>query len=156
MIRWADLVGEQLCYLTTVGRTSGRRHRIEIWFALDGTTLYLLSGGRDRSDWVKNVRAKREVTVELAGSVFTGRARIIDDPAEDERARALVHDKYARSYGGDLSDWRRRALPVAIDLEQETTTSEAGDRSVYDAPAATRCFTWSSTARSSAAGEKST
>ena len=105
---------------------TGRPHRIEIWFALDGDTLYLLSGGRERSDWVKNVRKTPEVTVELGGQVFAGRARIVTDLDEDERARTLVHDKYAGSYGGDLSRWRRTALPVAVDLEDDTT--EGGSR----------------------------
>jgi deazaflavin-dependent oxidoreductase (nitroreductase family) len=113
---------EPFCYLTTRGRVSGRPHRIEIWFALDRSTLYLLSGGRERSDWVKNLRRTPEVTVELGGQVFAGLARVVDDPVEDERARALVHDKYAGSYGSDLSRWRRTALPVAVDLATDMST----------------------------------
>jgi deazaflavin-dependent oxidoreductase (nitroreductase family) len=117
---------EPFCYLTTRGRVSGRPHRIEIWFALDGATLYLLSGGRDRSDWVRNLRKTPEVTVELGADVFAGRARIVEDAAEDERARALVHDKYAAGYGGDLTRWRRSALPIAVDLRQKPTTAGGG------------------------------
>jgi deazaflavin-dependent oxidoreductase (nitroreductase family) len=117
----SELGTEPFCYLTTRGRVTGRPHRIEIWFALDGETLYLLSGGRGRSDWVKNLSRTPEVTVELGHEVFAGRARIVADPEEDERARALVHDKYAGSYGGDLSRWRRSALPVAVDLGNATT-----------------------------------
>jgi deazaflavin-dependent oxidoreductase (nitroreductase family) len=116
MNRWSEHADEQFCYLTTRGRVTGRAHRIEIWFALDGATLYMLSGGRERSEWVKNLRATPRVTVELGPRRFAGRARIVEDEAEDERARALVHDKYAQSYGGDLSSWRRSALPVAVDL----------------------------------------
>jgi deazaflavin-dependent oxidoreductase (nitroreductase family) len=123
--RFAD---EQFCYLTTRGRVSGRPHRIEIWFALERATLYLLSGGRDHSDWVKNLRKTPDVTVELGGEIFGGRARIVQDPDEEERARTLVHDKHAGSYGGDLTRWRRSALPVAVDLEQETTTREGESR----------------------------
>jgi deazaflavin-dependent oxidoreductase (nitroreductase family) len=122
----SELAAEPFCYLTTRGRVTARPHRIEIWFALDGETLYLLSGGRERSDWVKNLRKTPEVTVELGQEVFAGHARIVADPEEDERARALVHDKYAGSYGGDLSRWRRTALPVAVDLGNDT--SEGGSR----------------------------
>jgi deazaflavin-dependent oxidoreductase (nitroreductase family) len=118
----SELATVPYCYLTTRGRVTGRPHRIEIWFALDGETVYLLSGGRERSDWVKNLRKTPEVTVDLGREVVAGRARIVDDPEEDERARALVHDKYAGSYGGDLSRWRCSALPVAVDLRDETTT----------------------------------
>jgi hypothetical protein len=38
------------------------------------------------------------------------------DPAEDERARSLVHDKYVTRYSGDLREWRRTALPVVVEL----------------------------------------
>jgi deazaflavin-dependent oxidoreductase (nitroreductase family) len=118
---WSDFAGEPFCYLTTRGRVSGRAHRIEIWFALYGSTLYLLSGGRERSDWVRNLRATPEVTVELGPRLFLGRARIVEDAVEDERARRLVHDKYAQSCRGDLSHWRRSALPVAVDLRDEVS-----------------------------------
>jgi deazaflavin-dependent oxidoreductase (nitroreductase family) len=127
MSAWRNLADEQFCYLTTRGRMSGRPHRIEIWFALDAATLYMLSGGRERSDWVKNLRATPEVSVELGAGRFSGRARIVAGEAEGERARALVHDKYARSYGGDLTRWRRTALPVAVDLGDEIAT-EGGSR----------------------------
>ena len=43
------LKDEDFCYLTTRGRVTGRPHEIEIWFAVDGDTVYLLSGGGDRS-----------------------------------------------------------------------------------------------------------
>jgi deazaflavin-dependent oxidoreductase (nitroreductase family) len=126
MSAWSRFAEEEFCYLTTRGRVTGRPHRIEIWFALAGDTLYLLSGGRGRSDWVKNLRTTPEVTVELGRDAFAGRARIVDNPDEDEGARGLVHDKYARRYGGDLTRWRRTALPVAVDLG--TATTEGGAR----------------------------
>jgi len=63
---WSRFADERVCYLTTRGRVSGRPRRIEIWFALDGDTLYLLSGGRERSDWVKNLRKTPEVALPVA------------------------------------------------------------------------------------------
>ena len=116
MSTWGRFANEQYCYLTTSGRVTGRAHRIEIWFALEGDTVYLLSGGRDRSDWVKNLRKTPEVTVELGRGLFSGRARVVDDAAEDERARALVHDKYAASYGGDLAGWRGSVSSTSMRL----------------------------------------
>jgi deazaflavin-dependent oxidoreductase (nitroreductase family) len=109
------LAGEDFCYLTTTGRVTGRPHTIEIWFSLDGQALYMLSGGRDRSDWVKNLQRTPEVTVRIANEAFEGRARIVEDAEEDELARQLLVDKY-ESRPGSLSNWRRRALPVAVDL----------------------------------------
>ena len=110
-----DLAGEDFCYLTTTGRVTGWPHTIEIWFSLDGQTLYMLSGGRDRSDWVKNLQRTPEVTVRIANETFEGRARVVEDAEEDELARRLLVDKY-ESRPGSLSNWRRRALPVAVAL----------------------------------------
>jgi hypothetical protein len=82
----------------------------------------MLSGGGDRSDWVRNLLRDPEVTVRVGGRrapELSGRARLVDpDSDEDELARALVTGKYQPTYGGDLSGWRREALPVAVDLEQ--------------------------------------
>ena len=114
----AALAGESYCYLTTTGRVSGEPREIEIWFGLDGTSLYMLSGGRDRSDWVKNLMREPRVSVRIADRTFQGDARVVTDSEEDQRARALVFEKYAPGYSGDLEDWRERSLPIAVDLRR--------------------------------------
>jgi deazaflavin-dependent oxidoreductase (nitroreductase family) len=111
------LGAEAVCYLTTTGRVTGRSHTIEIWFALHQDTIYLLAGGGDRADWVRNLRQTPAVTVRLGGSAFSGQGRVVTDPGEDRLARDLVYGKYQPGYGGDLSRWRAAALPVAVDLE---------------------------------------
>jgi deazaflavin-dependent oxidoreductase (nitroreductase family) len=110
-----SLAGEDFCYLTTVGRVSGTPHEIEIWFAIENNSLYMLSGGRDRSDWVKNLRRNPEVTVRLAGEYFEGYARLVESEEEDELARSLLVEKYEHN-PGSLANWRRTALPIAVDL----------------------------------------
>ena len=47
-----------------------------------------------------------------------GRARVVEDRGEDEQARELLFDKYSARYSGDLEDWRRTALPIAVDFDQ--------------------------------------
>ncbi len=111
----AAVAKEDFCYLTTAGRVTGRPHEIEIWFALDGATLYMLSGARDRSDWVKNLRETPEVTVRISDRLFDGHARVVEDDGEDELARRLLIEKYEKR-PGSLSNFRRNALPVAVDL----------------------------------------
>jgi deazaflavin-dependent oxidoreductase (nitroreductase family) len=112
----ASLAGESYCYLTTTGRVSGKPREIEIWFGLDGETLYMLSGGGERSDWVKNLIREPVVMVRLGDESFQGRARIVTDGDEDARARRLLVEKYSPGYSGDLSSWGTTALPVAVDL----------------------------------------
>ncbi len=98
-----SLAAEDFCYLTTVGRVSGRPHVIEIWFAL---------GDEGR---IQNLRRNPEVTVRVAGENFEGRARVVEREEEDALARRLLIEKYERS-PGSLANWRRTALPVAVDL----------------------------------------
>lgn len=110
----SDLTDEDFCYLTTTGRVTGKPHEIEMWFGLEDKTLYMLSGGGDRSDWVKNLRRDPEVEIRIADKFFEGRARVIEDAEENELARRLLVEKYERR-PGSLLNWRRRALPVAVD-----------------------------------------
>ncbi len=106
------------CYLTTTGRVSGRPHEIEIWFGLRGHTLYLLSGGGEQSDWVKNLRVQPVVRVRIAKYTFKANARIVSDSQEDRLARELLDGKYeAWQPGKPFSEWAQTALAVALDLE---------------------------------------
>jgi deazaflavin-dependent oxidoreductase (nitroreductase family) len=109
------LAGEDFCYLRTIGRVTGRPHTIEIWFALEAHTLYMLADGREKSDWVKNLRRTPRVSVRIADERFDGLARVVDEGEEDELARRLLVAKYEQN-PGSLSNWRRTALPVAVDL----------------------------------------
>jgi deazaflavin-dependent oxidoreductase (nitroreductase family) len=110
----SQLANEAFCYLTTTGRVSGHPHTIEIWFALQGSTLYMLSGGLDRADWVKNARQRPEVTLSIREQTFTGKARVVNDRAEDMLARQLIAEKYRQE--DDLGEWLQIALPIAVDL----------------------------------------
>jgi len=110
------LADADFCYLTTTGRVSGRTHTIEIWFALHGHTLYMLSGARDGSDWVKNALRSPAVQVRINEIVFSGQARVVNGVEEDTLARTLVSNKYTPRSSDDLRDWSRTSLPVAVDL----------------------------------------
>lgn len=113
-----SLSDEEFCYLTTTGRITGLPHEIEIWFAAvpEKRTLYFLSGGRDRSDWVKNLKREPRVVIVIRGRSLTGTARIIEgQPEEDATARDMLVAKYECEPGG-LAEWRENSLPVAISL----------------------------------------
>lgn len=109
----ADL---DFCYLATTGRITGNRHEIEIWFALEGGTVYLLAGGGSRSDWVRNILASPTVTLRIGDAERTTRARVVEPGTEeDAAARRLLVEKYASRDRSDLTGWGRTSLPVAID-----------------------------------------
>jgi deazaflavin-dependent oxidoreductase (nitroreductase family) len=116
----SSLANEDYCYITTTGRVTGKPHEIEIWFGMIGDTIYLLSGGGDKSDWVKNMRVQPQVEVKIAKKKFTGRARFEMDAEEESRVRRLLAAKYQGwREGRKLSEWAREALPVAIALVME-------------------------------------
>jgi deazaflavin-dependent oxidoreductase (nitroreductase family) len=115
-----DLAREQFCYLETTGRRSGRPHVVEMWFAADPERprIYSLSGGRDRSDWVLNIRAHSAVRVRIGGKTFAGIAREIEGTPDEIPARQIVGAKYGYwREGTELRGWAHDALPIAIDLE---------------------------------------
>lgn len=113
------LAAQDYCYLTTTGRVSGKPHTVEIWFALAGATLYILAGARERADFIRNARKQPRVRVRIDEREFDGHARIVGPAAgEDALARRLLLAKYAPPrYEGDLGDWGRTALPLAVDLQ---------------------------------------
>lgn len=122
----AELAAFDYCYVTTRGRRSGGSHTVEIWFALHGDVLYLLSGGGEASDWVQNLIADPSVGVRLGELDAICRARVVDGSEEDALARRLLLEKYGPRYGGDLEEWGRTALPVALDLPTELERSTPG------------------------------
>jgi len=112
-----SLAKEEYCYLTTTGRVTGKPHKIEIWFAVNDGTLYLMSGGMDKSDWVKNLLKNPSVTMRIANHTFSATARIVKDEQEETMARIMLADKYnERESDGSLSEWAVSALVVGFDV----------------------------------------
>jgi deazaflavin-dependent oxidoreductase (nitroreductase family) len=121
MIGVVDLsvASEAFCYVTTVGRRTGRPHRIEIWFGSRGRTLYLLSGGGERSDWVRNLRHDARCSVEVGPGAYRARARFTLQPDEEHAGRRLLAAKYQGwEEGRPLSSWAATALVVALDVDR--------------------------------------
>jgi len=111
-----SLASEEYCYVTTTGRRTGASREIEIWFTLLRRTVYLLAGGGDRANWVRNLRHDPRALVRIGDRSFAARAREPGAGAESTAAREALFAKYARN-GGGLTRWRDHGLLVALDLE---------------------------------------
>ena len=116
---WLDQrAADDFCYLTTVGRRTGRPHEIEIWFAVMDGRLYMMAGGRMKADWVRNVIRNPGVGVRIRGETRRGIARVLDEEGEpelDARVRRVVAEKYGEvEPNGELSQWGKSALPVEV------------------------------------------
>jgi deazaflavin-dependent oxidoreductase (nitroreductase family) len=104
-----------VCHLQTTGRSSGRPRMIEIWFATDGERIYLLTGGRHRAHWVRNLVADPSVRLRLGGVTLAGTARVIEGEEREILARRLLAAKYQGwSEGRELSSWAAGSLPVEV------------------------------------------
>jgi hypothetical protein len=91
-----------------------------MWFAADPQEgrIFVLSGGRDSSDWVLNLRANARVRVRIGGRTFAGQAREVEGTPSELHARHLVGGKYGYwREGAPLTGWARNSLPIAIDLD---------------------------------------
>jgi deazaflavin-dependent oxidoreductase (nitroreductase family) len=117
MAPFERLANESFCYLTTVGRKTGKPHTIEVWFARENGNLYLLSGGGGSADWVRNLRKTPAVHVRVGSRTVAAKAREVTAPEEEALARRLLDEKYMGWKSGKrLSLWARSALPVAIEF----------------------------------------
>ena len=103
---------EEYCYLTTKGRKTGTPHEIEIWFVVYENSVYLMSGGMDRSDWVKNLLKDPNVTLRIAGQTFPAVASLLEDKVIEPMIRMAMAIKYDEWEGRSPSQWAQTALVV--------------------------------------------
>ena len=62
---------------------------------------------------MQNLLKQPSATVKIADIEFPITARLVTDPTEDALARRLLLAKYH----GNLAEWGRTALPVALDAK---------------------------------------
>ena len=112
----SQFANEEYCYLNTRGRITGNPHQIEIWFVVHDGAVYLMSGGMDRSDWVKNLLKDPHVILRIAGQTFSALAHVQQEK-DEEIIRNKMADKYQeRETDGSLSEWARTALVVGFEI----------------------------------------
>ena len=78
-------MADEFLYLVTTGRRTGLPREIEIWFVEHHGAHYIVSGGREKAAWVKNILADGRVRF----AVGTGTDHEASLPFRDAAARAL-------------------------------------------------------------------
>jgi deazaflavin-dependent oxidoreductase (nitroreductase family) len=119
----AALFRSQVIDLTTTGRRTGRRRRIEIFLHEKDGLLFITGMPRaDRTrDWIYNVAADPRVVVHLKQSVVAdipATARVVTDP--DQR-RPLIEAAAQR--------WGRTDIPVMLEHSPLIVLDVDGDAS---------------------------
>jgi deazaflavin-dependent oxidoreductase (nitroreductase family) len=101
---------ELFLYLTTIGRKTGLPRQIEIWFVVHRGRYYIVSEGRERANWVKNLQQTPGVQISIGTRDDTEAAlpttpalgRVVHAEREPELAAqvcALMDRKYGWSDG---------------------------------------------------------
>ena len=103
---------EKVLYLTTIGRKTRKPRTIEIWFVMSQQRIYLLAERGWRAQWVRNIQANPDVTVQIGQRHISARGHILDD-ARDRQEWQAVAELSRRKYG-----WGE-GLPVAFDVRPE-------------------------------------
>ena len=121
--------------LTVTGRRSGKPRRRPVRAIRREDTLYAVALLGERSQWLRNARAKPEITVKLGSRRLEARVRELDDAGERDAAADLFAGEvvpfdyvdYAGYEWGVPSHrkiveahrrWVREGVMVAIDLER--------------------------------------
>lgn len=100
--------------VVTTGRRSGSAHGVKVWFAYDGTDVWLRTD-RD-ADWLRNLERDPRCTVRVGGIQRDARR----EPVADEAAalRRIV-ELWRAKYGAEwVADWyvERGRVPVRLVL----------------------------------------
>jgi len=80
--------------LTTIGRKSGKAHRVTIWITTDGTRLFIRSGQGLRRQWPQNLIARGEGELQLGKLRVKVKPRLVTDLARARAVSALYRKKY--------------------------------------------------------------
>lgn len=97
----------------TIGRRTGRRHRVPVGGRLDGDTFWLVAGIGRGANYVRNIEADPRVRVKVYGRWHPGTAYLCPD--DDPRKRMLrispINGLFLWVAGGDH-------LTVRIELDR--------------------------------------
>ena len=90
--------------LTTVGRRSGRPHRVvvDMWQDTATDSYYVASGFGEHADWYRNLQANPEVGVQVGWHRLRARATTLPEEEAEEQvlSRWRQHGRLMRFYAG--------------------------------------------------------
>jgi deazaflavin-dependent oxidoreductase (nitroreductase family) len=107
---------EKLIRVTTAGRKTGNPHTVELWFAVSKSRVYLSHEGSE-TDWMKNIENNDQISFEINGKNFTGRARLLENGTEEawEAQVALYEKYYGKASKEIIEDWFSLSRLVAVE-----------------------------------------
>ena len=110
------LRSQKFIHLTTKGRKTGRPHSVELWFAAGDGKVFLSHEGKE-TDWMKNIKQKGEVSFEIGGEKFTGKAHHIEEHTQEAwQCKVALYEKYyGKATKEVIEDWFSLSKLIAIE-----------------------------------------
>ena len=97
-------VAPDMVIIETVGRRTGRRHKIPVTCRSEDDTLWVVAAHAREADYVRNIRAHPQVRMQMRHGWRTGTAYVLTE--DDARKRALwinpVNGLFLRIASDDL------------------------------------------------------
>jgi len=88
--------------ISVIGRKSGRKISVPVWFVLERDTVYLLPVSGAKTQWFKNVRENPAIGIEARGVEGEFQASVVTDAMT---VKAVV-EKFREKYGaGDVKKY---------------------------------------------------
>ncbi len=99
--------------ISVIGRKSGKRFSVPVWFVLEGEKLYLLPVHGSDTQWYQNVLENPSIRIDARGVGAEYRAT----PVTDAEAVKSVIEKFREKYGaGDVRKYYSK-FDVAVSVE---------------------------------------
>lgn len=96
--------------ISVIGRKSGRKISIPVWFVLEGDELHLLPVAGSKTQWYKNVLENPSIGIDARGAEGEFRAEAVTGA----KAVKAVVEKFREKYGaGDVKKYYS-GLDVAV------------------------------------------
>src|SRR5215467_10246622 len=92
-----NVADRQVLYLTTIGRRTGLRREIEIWFVVCRERFYLFAETGEAAAWVKNIRRNPVVAVRIGERQIGATARVLERDTDHmlwDKVAAIADRKY--------------------------------------------------------------
>lgn len=90
--RLARVASYQTLQLTHLGRKSGNRYEVTIWFVIDRDSICL--NGNVDTQWPRNLQGKPQVTMRIGQEIFHGKANLVAEKTGRERIFGMIARKY--------------------------------------------------------------
>jgi deazaflavin-dependent oxidoreductase (nitroreductase family) len=106
--------------ISVIGRKSGRKISIPVWFALEGKKLYLLPVQGSKTQWYKNLRKDPEIEIDARGATAKFRATLV----KSANTMKSVVEKFREKYGAEDVKKYYSGFDVAVVVNLSQTDSK--------------------------------